>query len=484
MTAGRATGPAPEIRLDGITKSFGSHMALHPIDLRLEPGRVVGLMGPNGAGKSTLIKILDGIHSPDRGEIRLGATVVGSLAGRPEVAFIHQDLGLVDDLTVLQNLRLGQPPLRRAGLLDRARETAAAQRALAAVSVDLPVETPVGRLAPGERTLVAIARAFDRGATVLFVDEATSTLPPGEAKRVLDSLKVKAAEGATVVMVTHKLSEILDAADRVVVLIDGRVVEDAPSAALDRAALVRMLVRSESPAAAVEDAALTPGDTLVELDGAVGGAVGPVTLRLRRHEAVGVTGLTGSGLHDLAHLVHGSTPLAAGRMSIAPGVRRALVPPNRETQGGFDRLSVRENLTLGALDRLRGRSGLLDLRAERSTAGSSVERLSIAPPDPEARYGSLSGGNKQKVILGRLLLQRPDVFVLCEPTRGVDMTTREQIYAIVRTLTREGAAILVVTSDAEDLFAVCDRIGVVADGRLSPLRPVSEMAESELESVV
>jgi ribose transport system ATP-binding protein len=487
--AERPTLWAPTLALEGVTKSFGAATVLHGIDLHIGPGEFVGLMGPNGAGKSTLIKILGGVHPASGGTIRVGGTVVPSLADRADVGFIHQDLGLVEAMTVLDNLRLGERPLRRMGLfLDRGAERAAGLAALERVGLAWALDEPVAALAPGEQALVAIARAFARGARILFVDESTSTLPPADADRVIAALRESAAKGATIVMVTHKLHEILDATDRVVVLIDGRLAADPRTAGMDRAALVDVLLQHE--AAKVErpeqeaGGASAGGDPVLEIAGAYAGRAGPVDLALRPGEVLGLTGLAGSGLHDIAFLAHGTLAPTRGTVRRAPGARVALVPPHRETQGGFDELSVHENITIGALDRWTSRVRRLATGRARRDSEEIAARLNVQPPGVDTPFGVLSGGNKQKVIFGRALLQDPAVYVLCEPTRGVDVGTRSEIYGLVAELRDSGAAVLVVTSDSEDLFAVCDAVAVVEDGRLSERRPIENMQPTDLEVMV
>ena len=477
---------AQPIAIRGLRKSFGRNVVLHDIDLDIAPGQFVGLMGPNGAGKSTLIKILDGVYSADAGEIRYGDRAVGSLAELGEIGFIHQDLGLVEDLSIVDNLRLGQPPLRLAGpLLDRRRERAVARVALDRVDLDRPVDTLVADLSPGEKALVAVARLLDRGARVLFVDEATSTLPAADAHRLIEALEAAVADGATAIMVSHKLSEILRATSRVILLLDGHLAADVSAEGLQREELVRMLVSHEAEGHDPPPRRRERGAELMRLEGVCAERLGPLDLSLHAGEVVGLTGLPGSGLHDVAFLAHGSARPTAGRIVRADGVRCALVPPHRESQGGFDFMSVRANMTLSALSRWRQPlSRLLRQRAERGDVAEMVGRLAVVPSDGDADYGTLSGGNKQKVLFGRVLFERPAVYVLCEPTRGVDVGTREEIYRLIDGLRTQDAAVLVVTSDSEDLFAVCDRIGVVDGGLVGELRAADSTDAEQLEAFI
>jgi ribose transport system ATP-binding protein len=443
-------------------------------------------MGPNGAGKSTLIKILGGVYSRTSGEILYDGKPVSSLAELPEVGFIHQDLGLIDDLSIVDNLRLGEQPMRRFGpLLDRSRENDAARVALARVELDRDPETLVGELSPAEKALVAVARLLDRGARVLFIDEATSTLPSHESQRLIQALSHTVSEGATVIMVSHKLSEILGTTERVVVILDGRLAADRRMEELNREKLVEMLVTHEQQVTEADTREhRAPGEVLLRIEGACAGRAGPINLEVREGEVVGLTGLPGSGLHDVAYLAHGSVVPTAGTVTLAEGVRTALVPPHRESQGGFLELTVGQNMSVSSLIDWRHRLRILRGGAERRATQEMVERLAVHPGDAAAAFGTLSGGNKQKVIFGRVLFRKPKLYVLCEPSRGVDVGTRHEIYRLIHQLCDEGAGVLVVTSDSEDLFAVCDRITVVEDGVLGDFISVDETDSHQLEAFI
>ena len=481
-----------DLEIVGLRKAFGPNNVLRGLSLTIREGEFVGLMGPNGAGKSTLIKILAGVYDASGGSIRLGGKAVRSLAESPDVGIIHQDLGLVDGLTIAENLSLGVPAKRLFGpVLDKRAERDDARRALERVRLDLHVDSLVGDLTAGEKTLVAVARVFDRGARILLIDETTSTLAPADARRVITSLAGAAADGATVIMVSHKLSEILDATERILVLIDGELVRDVRTKGVDRAALVEMLKQQHEgtgPASTASESGLAGGDSsecLIELRDVWIGKLGPVNLRLNAGEVVGISGLVGSGLHDLAFVVNGNLEPDSGTVELArPDLERALVPPHRESQGGFAELTVRENVAVSALARWRRIGGLLDPGHEKDACGAILDELTVVPRSLDATYDVLSGGNKQKVIFARALLRRPDVYVLCEPTRGVDVKTRSEIYRLVRELASRGAAVLVASSDAEDLFSICDRAALIAGGRLQPVRPITELTASELEMMV
>ncbi|MCW2830748.1 MAG: hypothetical protein JWP31_1440 [Aeromicrobium sp.] len=475
---------AQRLTIRGLVKSFSGNRVLKGIDLDFAPGQITGLMGANGAGKSTLIKILDGIYAADSGTIEMGGSRVKSLADRPDVGFIHQDLGLIHELSVSDNLQLGGLPARRGGLfLDKQEERRRAAAAIERVGLTCSVDTELGSLSAGEQTLVAVARVLDRGVTTLFVDESTSTLPPAHAKRVISALTAAARDGACIVMVTHKLAEILDSTDRVVVLIDGVVAEDAETHDLDRKGLVQMLLAHD---AAARDVVASPGpkQSLLEFRGVTTDHVGPVDLTINAGEVLGLTGRPGSGLHDISFLAAGYTQPSLGAIVSSGPVRASLVPPHRETQGGFLDLDVATNMSLASLNRYTRRTGLIDGNRERTSVEAMAARLVVNPPDTSTLYGVLSGGNKQKVVIGRALLREPNLVVMCEPTRGVDVGTRAEIYALIREVAESGAAVLITTSDAEDLFAVCDRIGVVDAGQVAPPRRLDELTQSQIEELV
>jgi ribose transport system ATP-binding protein len=479
---------ALDVEVCELKKAFGRNRVLKGVSFAVKSGDFVGLMGPNGAGKSTLIKILAGVYRASSGEIKVDGKTVGSLTETGDVGFIHQDLGLADDLTIAENFTLGAQPRRLFGpILNKSAERDAAKQALDRLGLALDVDTPVGDLTVGEKTLVAVARVFDRGARVLVIDETTSTLPPSDAKRVIATLRVAAAAGASVIMVTHKLSEILDTTNRVLVLVDGDLVANAPTAGLDRAALVGMLRQHEADAPTEGDRAGAgdDGETLIELRDAKVGRLRPINLSLRAGEIVGISGLLGSGLHDIAFTVNGNLAPESGEVVLSrPGLTRALVPPHRESQGGFNELTVRENMALSSLPAWRRMRALLDPRPERDECELIMKNLAVVPNSLDAPFEVLSGGNKQKVIFGRALLNHPDVYVLCEPTRGVDVGTRSEIYRLIRSLAADGAAVLVASSDAEDLFSVCDRAALIVSGGLQPFRPVSQLTPAELEMMV
>jgi ABC-type sugar transport system ATPase subunit len=442
------------LEIDGVTKSFGRTQALRGVTLTMRRGEFVALLGSNGAGKSTLIKILDGVYGADAGSV----TVTG---GRRAMGVVHQDLGLVETMTVAENLFLGTP--RR--LVRPRAEAEQAARALRTVGLpDIDPHTLVSSLSLGERAMVAVARTLDRGAQTVIVDEVTAGLHPNEARWVVEHLRGAAEGGATVVMVTHKLREVVGIATRFVVLSDGQVVLDSPGEEIDLDGLVEVMSshRAEVSVNARDVVTVDRSDVLCSVKDAFVGPAGPVSFDVTAGGVTAITGPLGSGLHEVAYLVAGRLRPDRGRVTLTRSMRRACVPAHRETDGVFVEDTIEFNITAGAWRSWRGRSGLVNVRSIRAAAQRAMEALSVVPNRLDVPVGQLSGGNQQKTVLARALIQQPDLLVLCEPTRGVDVATRKEIYMQVRRAVDSGVAVFLASTDYEDIAALADRIGVLS----------------------
>jgi ribose transport system ATP-binding protein len=484
---------APLLEVEHVSKSFDATQALRDVSITIARGEFIGLVGPNGAGKSTLIKILDGVYAPDKGTIKVSGRPVSGGRGRlPGIGVVHQDLGVVASLTVAENLRLGLPRLSMFGpIISAKKEREFCAGALQSVGLAPELGSqPVGALTLGEQTLVAVARTFAIGAELVVVDEATSALSPAESQWLIAALRQRTATGAAVVMVSHKMSEITASTDRCVVLVDGAVAADLATAGTDVAGLSRLMAPTAHLAA---DGARPPetgapptaaGGAILRLDKAGTAGSGPYDLTVHGGEIVGITGLVGSGLYDIARLAAGVVRPTRGTRSVPSGVRVGLLPPDRGTEANFGEQTAAWNLTIGALGHWRNRFGLINLQREYRDVSRRHRELQVRPDDPRHLQATLSGGNQQKILLGRALLQSSACLVLCEPTRGVDVRTRVEIYRLVRDAAANGAAVLVVSSDAEDLLALSDRVGVVAEGRLSEPQPVADLDDQQLAALL
>ncbi|SEG91882.1 ribose transport system ATP-binding protein [Thermomonospora echinospora] len=444
-----------------VRKRFGATQALRGVTCSFSRGEFVALLGSNGAGKSTLVKILDGVYPADAGTIAVRG-------GRAGLGVVHQDLGLVDGMTVAENLCLGAPR-RLVNPRAEARLTTEALRAVGLTSID-PYAL-VSTLSLGQRAMVAVAKTLHRGADTVVIDEVTAGLHPHEARWVVERLRVAAEFGATVLMVTHKLDEVVGAATRYVVLSDGEVALDEDAGGIARADLVAMMSRGRSVSAPAPGAGrvdASGGGIVCELKGVHAGGAGPIDLTVTEGRITAITGPLGSGLHEVAYAAAGLLTPDAGTVRVASDVRRACVPAHRESEGVFAEHTVQFNVAVGGWSRWRGRTGLLRVRQMRRDCDDAVAALAVVPHRLDATVSDLSGGNQQKTLFARALMRRPRLLVLCEPTRGVDVATRREIYAQVRRMADSGTGVLMASTDYEDIAALADTTGVLtADGTVS-----------------
>jgi ribose transport system ATP-binding protein len=491
---------APLLRIGSVSKTFPGLRALDDVALEVASGEIVALVGQNGSGKSTLVKILTGMHQADPGariELRNAAGDLAPLVdGEAGVRAIHQDLGLIGTLSTVENLDLGRALRGRMLAPVRARaERARARALLASFGVAVDVDVPVAELSPAERAIVAIARAldgWDRPDRVLVLDEPTTALHGEEVQRLFAAVREVAARGAGIVFISHRLDEVLALADRVVALRDGRLVADVSADAVDHDALVQMIA-GRRLAAHVRPATVPAGDPVLRVRDLRGDTVAGLDLEVRGGEIVGLSGLLGSGREFVCGLAFGAAARTAGEVSvdgtplharrgpsaaIAAGV--AYVPGDRRAQGAVMTWSARENLTLPSLASLSRRVGGVDRRAERAEAARWAQRLELMPPDPERRLELFSGGNQQKVVLGKWLRTAPRVLLLDEPTQGVDVGAKAAIYALIDEAAASGAAVLVASSDEAELALICGRVVVLRDGRAAAELHRDELDESRL----
>jgi len=471
----------PLLEMRGIVKRYGEVTALAGTGFTLRAGEVHALVGENGAGKSTLVKILAGALSRDAGEIRIEGRAVEidspSAALALGIGMIPQDLNLVPELSVAENVFLGDEPVRGRGpFLDRPAMERAARAILAPLGETGDVRSPVAALSIARRQLVEIARALARRARVLALDEPTAPLSGNESAALFRTLARLRGEGVGILYISHRLEEIYEIAEHVTVLRDGEVVASASLAEIERPALIRLMVgrELEAPGEAARPAA---GKELLRLEGIAGGRVEGIDLVLRRGEILGLAGLVGAGRSELVRLIFGADPRRAGRMflegcEVTPRTPReaidlgiGLLTEDRNRLGLVLPMNVRENLTLASLTR-HCRGPFLSAVRECAAAGRQFERLRIKARSPEAEVEELSGGNRQKVVLGRWLESGCKVLLFDEPSAGVDVGARHEIFALIRSLAADGTGVIVVSSDLDELLALADRVVVMCEGRL------------------
>jgi ribose transport system ATP-binding protein len=478
-----------------LSKSFGSTRALEGVSLDVGPGEVHALLGQNGSGKSTLIKILAGYHSPDRGTVAIRGEPVGLPLPPVELrrrglAFVHQDLGLVDTLSVVENLRVGRFETGAGWRIRWRSERARARALLRRFDLDVDPRTPVGRLSRTERAIVAIIRALDemrslalesrlRGsedAGLLVLDEPTASLPEDEVRLLFDAMRRVRETGSSVLYVTHRLEEVFEVCDMVTVLRDGRRVATEPVAGLDEQALISLILGRDLEALYPE-ADRRAAEPVLEVAGLTGATCRDVSFALRRSEVLGLTGLVGAGYDEVPYLVYGAFPAAAGEVALegrplgsvdpsrAHGLGLALLPADRQRQAGIPRATVKENVTLPVLRRYR-RLGRLEHRRERRDVRELLARFRVRPPDPDRPLAALSGGNQQKALLARWIGTRPRILLLHEPTQGVDVGSRREIFELLQEAVDAGTAVLYASAEHEELAHLCDRVLVFRRGRI------------------
>jgi len=480
------TPPAPPfVSATAVTKTYGGAHALRGVSLSIMPGEVHGLVGANGAGKSTLIRVLAGLTEPDSGEIRVDGKAVA--IGDPHrandlgMSFIHQELAFVPGMTVLQNIMLGLPKKSRFGLVD----WPAIEREIAPIAKRVGVTAPLNATAKGlstaENWLINITRALVRKARLIVMDEPTASLSASECQKLFAIIRELSRSGVAVLYVSHRLDEILDLCSRVTVFRDGRSVSELAGETLNRSGLVDAIVGG-----AVEE--LPPvrrdahrGDVVLSVrnlkrEPRVLGA----SFDLHHGEVLGLGGLVGAGRSELVRLIYGADRPDTGSMTLdgkpflpdtpAAAVRAGLglVPEERRTEGLLLTKSVAFNVSLANLNSLLASPMLpfISFRKRRTMTEETIRELAIKAHSPDQPAGRLSGGNQQKVVIGRWLQSAPKVLILDEPTRGVDIGARGEIHRLIRELAAKGMAVLVVSSEPDELPDLCDRVLVMAEGRV------------------
>ncbi|MCN9239378.1 sugar ABC transporter ATP-binding protein [Streptomyces sp. RY43-2] len=474
------SNPDELLRIEGIRKTFPGVVALDSVDFDLRRGEVHVLLGENGAGKSTLIKMLSGAYRPDSGRITVGGKEVriqgAQDSERLGIATIYQEFNLVPDLTVAENIFLGRQP-RRFGFIDRKRMNSGAAELLARVGVDVDPRTKVRELGIARLQMVEIAKALSLDARVLIMDEPTAVLTTEEVDKLFRIVRKLREDGVGIVFITHHLEEIAALGDRVTVLRDGRSIDQVP-ASTPEDELVRLMVgrsieqqypreRGDAGAPLLKVRGLTRAGTFHDVD-----------LEVRAGEVVGLAGLVGAGRTEVVRAVFGADPYDSGTVEVqGKPLRRhdvnaamdagiGLVPEDRKGQGLVLDATVQENLGLVTLGRA-SRAGFVDRAGQRRAAATISEQLKVRMAGLHQRVGTLSGGNQQKVVIGKWLLADTKVLILDEPTRGIDVGAKVEIYQLINELTASGHAVLMISSDLPEVLGMSDRVLVMSQGRIA-----------------
>ncbi len=486
----------PLLELRHIDKTYPGVRALKDVSLSVAPGEVLGLIGENGAGKSTLMKILGGVVAPSAGSIAIRGTEHDSLTVtqslRAGIAFVHQELNLFDNLDAAANVFIGREPTRAGPLrlIDRKALHAKVSPLLRRLGCDFEADTPVSGLSIAQCQMLEIVKALSLDAKLIIMDEPTSSLTLTETNRLLAVVAELKRDGVAIVFISHRLSEVEACADRVVVLRDGAMVGTLARGEIHHDTMIRLMIGRDLKSLYTPPAR-PPGGAVLDLVGLCTPAYPhrPVTLPLRAGEILGLGGLIGAGRTELARVIFGIDRPAAGTLSMGGrDIRLAspkdairagiyLAPEDRKASGVILDDPIVSNISLASLPRF-AKGGLVSPKAERVNAEAQRLSLRIKASDVAARTGSLSGGNQQKVVLGKWLCMEPKLMIFDEPTRGIDVGSKAEIYTLMRALADRGVAILMISSDMEEVIGVSDRVAVMHEGAITGILGRDELSEA------
>jgi len=472
----------PRLGLEGITKRYEGIHALSEVSLDVRAGEIHALVGENGAGKSTLVKIVTGLVTPDAGIVRLDGepvTFSSPMAARAAgVSAVYQDPKVFPHLDVAENIFMGIYP-RAGAFVDRRRTYTEAERLLTELDVNLSPKAIVAGLSVAELQYVGIARALTRDLRLLILDEPTAALTPSEADRLFGIMRALSARGTSIIFISHRLEELDGLVDRITVLRDGQHVQTAAAAELDRPAIVRLMVGRALESLYARDGGGTLGDERLRVEAlTLAGAFRDISFSVHAGEVVTLAGLVGAGRTEIAQAIFGITPAQSGRVFLdgaevkVDSARQMLrlglayLPEDRDGQGLVTQFSIANNITLPILSRL-ARYGFLSHRAERAVAEQTTTELQVKMARLDQVVAALSGGNRQKVVLGKWLATKPRVLILDEPTHGIDVGTKAQVHQLIHRLAGEGLAVVVISSDLPEVIAVSDRVLVIHEGTLA-----------------
>ncbi len=467
------------LEMEGISKHFGATRALNGVNLTVRSHEIHALMGENGAGKSTLMKVLSGVYQPDTGTIKVGGqqTLIEKPADARAagISLIYQELSVATNLTVAENVFMGSEPRTRWGMADIAEMNRRTEEVLRTLDAPFTATTPASKLSIAQQQQVEIARALIHEGRILIMDEPTAALSDRETEALFRIVRKLRDEGIAVIYISHRMAEVIELADCVTVLRDGAYVGELPREEIDPNRIVQMMVGR--PLGDFYQHVDRPphGRVMLEVDELGGGKVRPASFKAHAGEVLGLAGLVGAGRTELARLIFGADAKESGRVLLdgqevhinepLDAIRLAIgyLPEDRKGQGLFLQLSALSNIAMNTL-RPNSKAGVIDHPALRKLSRAAIDRLSIKVSGPDGIVGGLSGGNQQKVLLARWLEIKPRVLLLDEPTRGVDVGAKSEIYRIINELAAAGVAVIVISSELPEIIGICDRVVVMREG--------------------
>lgn len=468
------------LEMDNIVKSFAANRVLDGVTIRMKPGEVRALMGENGAGKSTLMKILGGIYSADEGSISVSGQPVEIKsvddARRFGISFIHQEISNVPSMSVAENFFLGHEPKNKLGLLDYKRMHRETREALDVLDIQLPTERLIHGLSIAQQQMLEIARAINENAKILIMDEPTASLTSREVEELFAQIQVLKEKGVAIIYISHRMEETFQVCDTVTVLRDGQFIGTRNTKETCEKELISMMVGREFESM-YGHTAVTGGETVMKVEGLTNDLVKDISFELKKGEILGFSGLVGAGRTEMVRALFGIDKMLSGTVSLegkqvvikrpADAIQAgiALVPEDRKGQGLFLNHSISRNLTFQVLDQFI-RHLRVDGRKERAIIEEYKDKLSIRMAGVEQKAGELSGGNQQKIVISKWLAAHPKVLILDEPTRGIDVGAKAEIYELMRTLTKEGVSIIMISSELPEILNNSSRIAVMSEGRL------------------
>jgi ABC-type sugar transport system ATPase subunit len=469
------------LQMKGISKHFPGVMALDNVDLELNKGEILAILGENGAGKSTLLKILSGVYIPDKGEIVIDGKKVHfkkpADASGEGIRIIYQELNYYEDLSVAENIYVGNIPHKNPFSIDWKHMNEKAAEILKLLNLDIDPRTLMGRLSTAERQLVEIARAIAADLKILVMDEPTSALNNAEVNSLVQLMKDLAGQGISIIFISHRLEELFLVADRVMVMRDGKLVDSVEVKKTNQTELVRMMVGREIKDMYPKET-IAKGNVVLEVRGLTNKKIKDISFSVSAGEILGMFGLMGAGRTEICRAIFGASKVERGEIKIhgktvtikkvadAKKAKIAYLPNDRKREGLILIQTVKENLSSSLIDEFTVFHGMIvDGKKVNANAAKWIKQLSIATPSVNTTVENLSGGNQQKVVVGKWIEREPDVIILNEPTRGIDVGAKVEVYRIMENLCKQGAAIVMVSSEQQEILSLTDRTVVICEGR-------------------